>query len=177
MKLRLLNGAHSALAYLGYLAGHETIADAVADPVFRGYVAGLWGEIDPGRAGAAGGRSGGLHVRSCWRGFGNKAIRHRTWQIAMDGSQKLPQRLLATVRERLARGLAMPRLALGVAGWIRYVGGVDEAGRPIDVQDPLAGLLAGGAGSGRGARRRRVGAVLGVSDGLPRIVPAGSRRR
>ena len=47
MKLRLLNGAHSALAYLGYLAGHETIADTVADPMLRRYVTALWQEIIP----------------------------------------------------------------------------------------------------------------------------------
>jgi fructuronate reductase len=73
--------------------------------------------------------------------FRNPALRHRTWQIAMDGSQKLPQRLLGPIRDRLAAGAPVPRLALGVAAWMRYVAGTDEAGRPIDVRDPLAADL------------------------------------
>jgi fructuronate reductase len=59
----------------------------------------------------------------------------------MDGSQKLPQRLLGTIRDRLAAGQPFDRLALGVAAWMRYVGGVDEQGQPIDVRDPLADRL------------------------------------
>jgi fructuronate reductase len=141
MKLRLLNAAHSALAYLGYLAGHETIADAVADPALRRYVSALWSqEIIPTVPSPA-----GIHLpdyaNQLLGRFANSAIRHRTWQIAMDGSQKLPPRLLATIRERLARGQPIPLLALAVAAWLRYVGGIDEAGRPIDVRDPLAAHL------------------------------------
>jgi fructuronate reductase len=73
--------------------------------------------------------------------FSNPAIRHRTWQIAMDGSQKLPQRLLGTIRERLTQNRPLPCLALVIAGWIRYVGGIDDKGEPIDVRDPLAEKL------------------------------------
>ena len=73
--------------------------------------------------------------------YANPAIRHRTWQIAMDGSQKLPQRLLATIRDDLREARPIPCLALAVAGWIRYVGGTDERGRAIDVRDPLAAEL------------------------------------
>jgi fructuronate reductase len=73
--------------------------------------------------------------------FANPALKHRTWQIAMDGSQKLPQRLLGTIRDRLAVGQPFARLAVGVAAWMRYVGGVDEKGQPIDVRDPLANRL------------------------------------
>jgi fructuronate reductase len=137
MKLRLLNGAHSALAYLGYLAGHDTIVEAVADPALRAYAHRLWAEIRPMVPPPPGqdllAYTGDLLAR-----FQNPAIRHRTWQIAMDGSQKLPQRLLSTIRERLAAGLPIPALALAVAAWARYVGGVDEVGEPIDVRDPMA---------------------------------------
>ena len=70
--------------------------------------------------------------------FANPALQHRTWQIAMDGSQKLPQRMLDGIRVHLARGSAWPLLALGVAGWIRYASGVDERGEAIDVRDPLS---------------------------------------
>ncbi len=74
--------------------------------------------------------------------FRNPAIRHRTWQIAMDGSQKLPQRLLGTLRWRLERNLSSPALILGISGWMRYASGQDEKGQPIDVRDPLAARFA-----------------------------------
>ena len=87
--------------------------------------------------------------------FANPALKHRTWQIAMDGSQKLPQRLLGTIRDRLAAGQPIARLALGVAAWMRYVGGVDEQGQPIDVRDPLADRLKSAAGCQASPARRR----------------------
>lgn len=141
MKLRLLNGAHSALAYLGYLGGHETIAETMNDPAYARFVGRLWqDEIVPVVPPPA--KTDLLaYVAALEARFSNPAIRHRTWQIAMDGSQKLPQRLLSTIRERLAQDLPIPCLALVIAGWIRYVGGVDERGEPIDVRDPLAATL------------------------------------
>ena len=143
MKLRMLNGTHSSLAYLGYLAGHETIADTVADPAFSGYVKALWQhEIIPSLTPPPGTDlreyAAALHDR-----YANPAIRHRTWQIAMDGSQKLPQRILATIAEGRKAGRRAPGLTLAVAAWMRYVSGKDEKNNPIDVKDPLASRLAG----------------------------------
>ncbi|HHY48640.1 MAG TPA: mannitol dehydrogenase family protein, partial [Alphaproteobacteria bacterium] len=140
MKLRMLNGSHSTMAYLGYLAGHEYVADAVGDPAFRRLIHGLMTEevmptLPMPRAELERYRDD-LLAR-----FANPALRHRTWQIAMDGSQKLPQRLLGTIRERLQAGQGINRLALGVAAWMRYVTGSDEKGGPIDVKDPLATRL------------------------------------
>jgi fructuronate reductase len=73
--------------------------------------------------------------------FANPSLRHRTWQIAMDGSQKLPQRLLGSARDLLAKGLPLGVIPLGVAGWMRYVMAVDEKGAAIDVRDPMAKIL------------------------------------
>ncbi len=141
MKLRCLNGTHSALAYLGYLAGHETIADTVADPVFDGFVRHLWAaEITPGLQ-APPGVDLAAYTDALLERYRNPAIRHRTWQIAMDGSQKLPQRILATLAENRAAGRPSPGLTLAVAAWMRYVGGTDEKGAPIDVRDPLGPRL------------------------------------
>ncbi|MBC7479257.1 MAG: mannitol dehydrogenase family protein, partial [Pseudorhodobacter sp.] len=141
MKLRMLNGAHSALAYLGYLAGHQTIADTVADPVFAGFVRHLWtAEIIPALTPPPG-VDLSAYAAALFSRFANGAIRHRTWQIAMDGSQKLPQRILATLSETVAAGRASPGLILAVAAWMRYVGGVDEAGGAIDVKVPMAARL------------------------------------
>ena len=140
-KLRLLNGSHSTLAYLGYLAGYETVSDVMADANLTTLIADLMQhEIGPTLNSEA---TGDLapYMRELLARFRNPALRHRTWQIAMDGSQKLPQRLLGTIRARLARDLPIERLALGVAAWMRYVTGVDENTQPIDVRDPMSAKL------------------------------------
>jgi fructuronate reductase len=142
MKLRLLNGSHSAFAYLGFLAGHEFIYQVAAQPDFVRFMRRLMGDevaptlrVPPGVDLAA-------YQNALVERFSNPALPHRTQQIAMDGSQKLPQRLLGTVRDNLAAGRRIELLALAVAGWMRYVTGVDEAGRKIVVSDPLAGEFA-----------------------------------
>jgi fructuronate reductase len=138
MKLRLLNGSHSALAYLGYLAGHETVSAAMADPVMSAFIAELMDEeISPTLHVPADADLAG-YKRALRERFRNPALKHRTWQIAMDGTQKLPQRLLGTIRHRLAAGAAFERLALVIAAWMLYVRGIGLDGRPIDVRDPLA---------------------------------------
>ena len=137
MKLRMLNGSHSTMAYLGYLAGYDYIYQVSADPRFQRLVNGLWDE-----SGATLPPLPGIDIaqyrRDLLARYQNAALPHRTWQIAMDGSQKLPQRLLHPARERLQAGGSIEHLALAVAGWMRYAGGVDERGQPIDVRDPLA---------------------------------------
>ncbi len=171
MKLRMLNGSHSTLAYLGYLAGYEFVSDAIADSAFHRLIYDLMTEevisTLPTGIGDLGAYRDALLDR-----FANPALRHRTWQIAMDGSQKLPQRLLGTIRDRLARGAPIARAALGVAAWMRYVTGIDEQGREIDVRDPLAERLRQISDSAGGAPKRLVGGLLEVievfGDDLPR---------
>ena len=140
MKLRMLNGSHSALAYLGYLAGHETISDTVADPAFAAYVRQLWAEIMPVVC-APQGFDLQVYAQALMERYANPKIRHRTWQIAMDGSQKLPQRLLGSLEANIAAGKPVPGLCLAVAAWMYYVGGIDQTGQPIDVKDPMAEKL------------------------------------
>jgi fructuronate reductase len=91
-------------------------------------------------------------------------LKHRTWQICMDGSQKLPQRLLGTIRDRLAASAPIDRLAMGVAGWMRYVTGVDEKRQPIDVRDPLSARLRGIADSAGLDAERLAPALLEVRE-------------
>ncbi|RBO52629.1 mannitol dehydrogenase family protein [Rhodovulum sp. BSW8] len=166
MKLRMLNGAHSALAYLGYLAGHETISETVADPALGGFVRHLWAdEIAPALTPPPG-VSLVAYAEALGTRFANPAIRHRTWQIAMDGSQKLPQRILATLSDNLVEGRASPGLILTVAAWMRYVGGIDETGRPIDVRDPLAGRLRA-LSDGAETPVGKVAALLSVREIFP----------
>jgi len=167
MKLRLLNGAHSALAYLGYLAGHETVAEAANDPVFAGYLQQLWAEIAPSVPPPPG---TDLHdyTAGLLRRFRNHALRHRSWQIAMDGSQKLPQRLLGPLRLALMQGRPAPALVLAIAGWMRFVLGVDERGAPIDVRDPMLPVLREACAPGLddpravAGRMLRIPAIFGV---------------
>lgn len=163
MKLRMLNGSHSTIAYLGYLAGHEYVSQAIADPALRTLIRDLMTEeAMPTLAGELGDL--GAYRDALIERFANPALKHRTWQIAMDGSQKLPQRLLGTIRDRLARGLPADRAALGVAAWMRYVTGVDEGGQPIDVKDPLAERLRAIADAAGGEPAKLVDAMLGVAE-------------
>ncbi|WP_181708120.1 mannitol dehydrogenase family protein [Chthonobacter rhizosphaerae] len=176
MKLRMLNGSHSTLAYLGYLAGYETVADVMADEAFATLVRDLMTEEVMPTVDVPG-IDLGAYRDALVRRFRNRGLKHRTWQIAMDGSQKLPQRLLGTIRARLAAGAAFDRLALGVAAWMAYVRGVDEKGQPIDVRDPLAARLraiADGAGADPEAL---VNGFLAVADVFGTDLPADSRFR
>ncbi|MCS2170525.1 fructuronate reductase [Scandinavium sp. TWS1a] len=136
MKLRMLNGSHSFLAYLGYLAGYEHISDCIQDADFRRAALRLMMHEQAPTL-----RIVGVdlqdYANSLIDRFTNPALKHRTWQIAMDGSQKLPQRMLEGIRLHLQRESDWPLLALGVAGWMRYVSGTDERGNAIDVRDPL----------------------------------------
>jgi fructuronate reductase len=171
MKLRLLNASHSAFAYLGYLAGFEYIYQVAAQPDFVTYMRQLMcNEVAPTLKLPAGAGVAAYQEALVAR-FSNPALPHRTQQIAMDGSQKLPQRLLGTVRDNLAAGRSIDRLALAVAGWMRYVSGVDEAGREIKVSDPLSGQFARIAAAHRGDPPALARGLLGVravfGDDLP----------
>lgn len=137
MKLRMLNGSHSTMAYLGYLGGYQYIAEVMGDAAYVKLIHGLMTEEAMPTLNMPGTDLGAYRDQLLER-FRNPALKHRTWQIAMDGSQKLPQRLLGTIRDRLKAGQPITRLALGVAAWMRYVTGVDEAGSEIDVRDPHA---------------------------------------
>ena len=137
MKLRLLNGSHSCIAYLGYLSGSETVADAMQDKNLAGFVRRLMDTEAAPTLRLPAGADVESYKAALIQRFQNPALRHRTWQIAMDGSQKLPQRLLGTIRDRLAAGHSIDGLTLGVAAWMRYVTGIDEKQQPITVRDPL----------------------------------------
>ncbi|MTH47914.1 mannitol dehydrogenase family protein [Intestinirhabdus alba] len=161
MKLRMLNGSHSFLAYLGYLAGFQHISDCMNESAFREAARRLMLKEQAPTL-----RITGVDLEqyadSLLERFANPALKHRTWQIAMDGSQKLPQRMLAGIRVHLTRQSDWPLLALGLAGWMRYVNGVDDAGEAIDVRDPLADKIrAAVAGS---SENERVRALLSLQE-------------
>lgn len=161
MKLRMLNGSHSFLAYLGYLAGYAHINECMEDEHFRQAARRLMldeqaptlriTDVDLT-----------AYADSLIDRFANPALQHRTWQIAMDGSQKLPQRMLDGIRVHLERHTVWPLLALGVAGWMRYVSGTDDQGNAIDVRDPLSEKIRGIVSTSSEADR--VTALLGLSE-------------
>jgi fructuronate reductase len=138
MKLRLLNGSHSTLAYLGWLMGHEFVWQASRDPLVATLIERQMAEEIVPTLVRPPGIDLGVYCAQLLERLRNAALPHRTRQIAMDGSQKMPQRLLGTIRERLTAGAPVSHLTLAVAGWIRYASGSDERGVAIDVQDPLA---------------------------------------
>lgn len=140
MKLRMLNGSHSFLAYLGYLAGYLHIDECMQDPNY----------VKAARHLMLNEQATTLRVKnvdlsayadSLLDRYRNTGLKHRTWQIAMDGTLKLPQRMLDSVRYHLANGTPFDCLALGIAAWMRYVSGVDDSGNVIEVCDPAAEKL------------------------------------
>ena len=162
IKLRLLNGAHSTMAYTGYLSGFQYISEVMEQPAFvnlvKTYMAREAGETIVAPAGF----DIEAYKQQLRDRFSNKALKHRTWQIAMDGSQKLPQRLLETLREQLAGNGHIDILSLGVAAWIRYVSGVDEKGAAIEVSDPLAKELRAACDANQGNPGGMVKAVVAI---------------
>lgn len=140
MKLRLLNGSHSLLAYSGYLAGYTTIYRVVQDPNFleltRRFMALTGTTFSPPHNFDLAAYQQQLRER-----FANPGLQHKTWQIAMDGSQKIPQRWLNSLRTLVARQENTQIFAFALAGWMRFISGTDENGDAIVVSDPMAANL------------------------------------
>jgi fructuronate reductase len=139
-KLRILNGAHSTLAYVGLLAGLETVAQAMAEPALRAFVERLIIEdIEPTLAVPQPGALA-AYRRSILHRFENPAMRHLLAQIAWDGSQKLPIRILGTIADALRAGRPLTRLTVPVAAWMQFIR--MRARQGIAIVDPLAAQLA-----------------------------------
>ena len=141
MKLRLLNGSHSLMAYLGYLAGYETIAQTIADPSFEHAVRALMHEAEATLE-PIDGVDFTAYSQQLIERVGNPANGHRCVQVTMDGSQKIPQRWIAVAAECLANGEDINAITLATAGWIRYVYGSNELDEKTTIQDPLAAEFA-----------------------------------
>lgn len=154
-KLWLLNAPHSAVAYGGLLAGHDTIAAAVGDPLVSGFVRGVAGDVlavvDP----SDGGPEPGAYAADSLRRFANPLLGHTCAQVGADGSRKLAQRVLPVVEARRARGLDVERFAVVVAAWLVAVA-------ESRVDDPIGDVLraALAAGGPLAAAERGVGPAL-----------------
>ncbi len=156
IKMRLLNAAQSALAYLGLFAGHEHSGDAVLDPVIAEFVRRMLLDESAPTLPPAPGISPERYIEAAFRRLKNTAIRHRNHQIATDGSQKLVQRFLNPIRERMRNGGSVELLSVVVAAWIVYLASASRRfGRRWTVEDPFAERVAAAA-----ERAGRDGAAL-----------------
>jgi len=164
-KLRLLNGAHSSLAYLGGLSGHATVAEAMTDPALANFVRTLMRQDIAPSLRAPQGLSIEAYVEAILARFRNPAIRHNLSQIASDGSQKLPIRLLGTVTDALSVGRPVDRLAAPVAAWMQFV--VNAANGGATLVDPLAEPLRQVAGRCVGRAEPDVAAFLALDQVFP----------
>lgn len=158
-KLRILNGAHSTLAYLGLLMGHETVAEAMANPALSGYVESLVTRdiiptLEPSPIDLR------TYARETFARFHNPAIHHKLSQIAWDGSQKLPYRLLDTIVSARGAGRPIERLAVPIAAWVLFV--EHQARADIPIIDPLSDRL-----TELGRTNDPVGAILDLDEVFP----------
>lgn len=141
MKLRLLNAGHSAMGYLGYLAGFEYIYEIMADPQFRKSIRDLMNEEVTPILKPVPGVDLDEYKETLIERFANPTVKDQTSRICLDGSAKMPKFILPSIREQLAHGGPVRRLSLAVASWCRFLAGTDEQGKPIEIQDPMADEL------------------------------------
>lgn len=166
MKLRMLNGAHSMLAYAGFIAGHRFVRDVMGDAglvtLIERHMAAAARTLDPVPGVDLERYAAELRAR-----FANPAIAHQTFQIAMDGTQKLPQRLLEPASVALSRGDPLDAYAFAVAAWMRYCLGRTETGETYALRDPREteiGVLVAAAGG-------QAGAIVDRLTSLPGLFP------
>jgi fructuronate reductase/mannitol 2-dehydrogenase len=137
LKLRLLNGSHVSMGYLGALAGYGQVQDVIADPLFHDFIARLMDEEIAPLLPPVPGVDVENYERTLLERFANPKIGDQVARICLNGSAKMPKFLLPSVREALDQGRPHQFLTLALAGWLRYLRGVDERGAPIDIEDPL----------------------------------------
>lgn len=135
MKLRLLNGSHQAMCYLGYLSGYRFVHEVCSDPLFTRFLLGYMDHEATPSLGPVPGVDLDQYKHQLIERFANPEIRDTLARLSTDGSDRIPKWLLPVVRHQLDTGGEFRRSALVVAGWARYARGVDEEGRPIDVVD------------------------------------------
>jgi fructuronate reductase len=169
-KLRILNGAHSSLAYIGLHLGLETVFEAMSDPALEHFVSRLMHYDIAASLKPVEGLDVAGYADAVLDRFRNPAIRHLLSQIAWDGSQKLPYRLLDTVQNALDNGRSVERLAVPVAAWIAFVRRKAQAHEKIT--DPLADTLAKAATGSDVAE-----AMLGLRQVFPERLATDPRFR
>ncbi|MDQ4102971.1 MAG: mannitol dehydrogenase family protein [Actinomycetota bacterium] len=141
VKSRLLNGSHSALGYLGHLAGHRRTDTAMTDRLLRRYIERLMADEVAPLLPAVPGLNLAAYQRTLLDRFANPTVGDPLARLCQRGSTKVPAYLLPSLREALAQGRPAELLTLAVAGWFRYLRAVDLDGKPITVEDARADRL------------------------------------
>jgi fructuronate reductase len=160
-KLRLLNGAHSYLAYAGTLRGYEYVNQATGDPALNAAARAIMTEAAETLPDAIQ-SSTPDYIASLLDRFLNPHLQHKLRQIAMDGTLKLPIRLVATWKDRAAMGLASPAIEAGIKAWISFARDETNAGRAL--QDPQAGAIVAACSSL--APNKALAELIGVPEAL-----------
>jgi fructuronate reductase len=174
-KLRLVNGPHSTLTYLGLLRGHESVADAMRDEQLAQFVELLMSEDLGPSLGDTGGFDVAHYISAVLARFRNPGIRHLLSQIAWDGSKKLPVRITVTIGEALRAGRPVHRLVLPLAAWMRFV--VRQAKAGVAIVDPDAARLAQIGAACTGDARADVARFAACEAVLPASLLADERFR
>lgn len=167
LKLRTLNGVHSTLAYLGALADIETISDTLALPGAEEYARWLISEQIAPSFTPPDGQDTVAYGEDVLARFRNPGIRHRCLQVAMDGSQKLPQRIFATIADLAEAHVDLDLIALPIAAWTRFCNGRSDNGTELPLHDPLKDVIRQSLAAAGTNPAARIDAILG----LHRIVP------
>ena len=166
MKLRMLNGSHSLLAYVGLLAGHDSVFDAINDADLAHFIERYMAEEAAPTLAMPAGIDLARYAWELKARFANDSLQHRLRQIAMDGSQKLPQRWLLGARQLLDEGRDLSCTALGIAAWIHHCTQPRPDGCAAVIEDPLNATFADLAGRFEGA------ALVDAFLGLDQVFPA-----
>eukprot|EP00959_Pyramimonas_sp_CCMP1952_P233291 4874964-Pyramimonas_sp.AAC.1 len=140
MKIRLLNGGHSAISCLAYMSGHKEVDKAMSDARVSGFLWAYFGEV-VGTVPEVPGVDLEQYLHKLVNRFSNSHIRDTLQRLAEDGSMKLYNTMRGPILDRLAAGKSVDIIALGVAAFMRYMMGSDEDGQPIAIKDPLAAKL------------------------------------
>lgn len=142
-KLRLLNASHTSMAYMAYLAGFEYVHNVIENPLFNKYLYNMMQEEVKPLLPAIDGVDIDAYIKQLMERFSNPTIMDQINRLTLNGSGKLPQFIMPSIAEQIwqAKTHNFRRLALSVAGWFRYLNGVDEQGKPISIDDPMAESL------------------------------------
>lgn len=166
MKLRMLNGTHSMLAYVGFAAGHHYVRDVMADPHLARLVArhlsAAAATLPP-----LPGVDFSTYADQLAERFRNPHLAHATFQIAMDGSEKMPQRVFSAIADAPAKGGDIRAFAFATAAWLRHLSLSTHDCPPYDLRDPRAEDLAAMA---QGRHAPDIVAAVRAASFVPRIV-------
>ena len=143
MKIKLLNGSHLALTYLGFLKGYRFVHETMNDPLFVRYIRAYMDlDVTPQLASVPGIDLEGYKDTLIER-FSNQAIADQLERVCSDGSSKFPKFTVPTINRLIADGRETKRAALVVAAWALYLKGVDENGDTYSIPDPRAAFCQG----------------------------------